>query len=352
MPFAAIHPRAPPSSGAMVSVDSNLHSLSDVLERAEDRLSGRADTESRVWPTGFDPLDHHLTGGFRAGELILLAGPQGLGKTTWALQVGRNVARSGRQVAYFCFEHDPQSLLERLVALEAGEVGGFDAPDLRHVRTSFEAHDRRSLDLATRLDEHKGGAEAIARVRAYAERYHLHRSSGRSTSAELIIDVVEEIRDSTGSAPLVIVDYLQKMHVPGGSPVEDERITVAVEGLKDLALDHHVPVLAVAAGDKEGIAAGRRMRSSHLRGSSALAYEADTVLILNNKFDVVARHHLVYDLSSAEKFRAWAVLSIEKNRSGLDKVDMEFRTRFDHGRFEQDGRLVTEQLIDERVFTE
>ena len=119
------------------------------------------------------------------------------------------------------------------------------------------------------------------------------------------------------------------MHVPDGSPVEDERITVVVEGLKDLALDHDVPVLAVSAGDKEGISSGRRMRAAHLRGSSALAYEADTVLILNNKFDVVARHHLVYDLGSAERFRAWAVLTIEKNRSGVDRIDMEFRNRFD-----------------------
>jgi replicative DNA helicase len=333
-------------------VDSKLQSLSDVLQRAEDRLTGREDPVSRVWPTGFDPLDHHLTGGFRAGELVLLAGPQGLGKTTWALQVGRNLARAGRPVAYFCFEHDPQSLLERLVALEAGEVGGFDAPDLWHVRTAFEAHDRRQLDLARRLDEHKGGAEAISRVREYADHYHLHRSSGRSTSVEVITEVIEEVRESTGSTPMVIVDYLQKVHVPQGSSIEDERITVAVEGLKDLALDHHVPVLAVSAADKEGIASGRRMRSAHLRGSSALAYEADSVLILNNKFDVVARHHLVYDLSSAEKFRAWAVLTIEKNRSGVDKVDMEFRTRFDHSRFDQEGRLVTEQLVDERVFTE
>ena len=336
----------------MVSVDTKLQSLSDVLQRAEDRLSGRADSDSRVWPTGFDPLDHHLTGGFRAGELVLLAGPQGLGKTTWALQVGRNLARAGRPVAYFCFEHDPQSLLERLVALEAGEVGGFDAPDLRHVRTAFEAHDRRQMDLAQRLDEHRGGAEAINRVRKYAAHYHLHRSSGRSTSVDVITDVIEEVRTSTGSTPMVIVDYLQKVHVPNGSQIEDERITVAVEGLKDLALDHHVPVLAISAGDKEGISAGRRMRSAHLRGSSALAYEADAVLILNNKFDVVARHHLVYDLASAEKFRSWAVLTIEKNRSGVDKVDMEFRTRFDHGRFDQEGRLVREQLIDERVFTE
>ena len=90
----------------------------------------------------------------------------------------------------------------------------------------------------------------------------------------------------------------------------------------------------------------------HLRGSSALAYEADVVLLLNDKYDVVARHHLVYDTGSAERFRAWAVMSIEKNRSGLDKIDMEFAKRFEQGRFDPEGRLVGEQLMDERIYVE
>jgi replicative DNA helicase len=90
----------------------------------------------------------------------------------------------------------------------------------------------------------------------------------------------------------------------------------------------------------------------HLRGSSALAYEADVVLLLNDKYDVVARHHLVYDVGNAERFRDWAVLTIEKNRTGLDRIDLEFRKRFDQGRFEALGQSVTEQLIDERVFVE
>ena len=176
----------PQGTGSLVpwcSWTSQLQSLSDVLQRAEDRLTGRADPESRVWPTGFDPLDDHLTGGFRAGELVLLAGPQGLGKTTLALQVGRNiVARTGRQVVYFCFEHDPQSLLDRLVALEAGEVGGFDAPDLRRVRVAFEASDRRSVDLADRLDDTRAGPRPSSGCGTTPTDYHLHRSSGRSTS--------------------------------------------------------------------------------------------------------------------------------------------------------------------------
>ena len=329
-----------------------MQSLSDVLQRAESRLHGGSHAAPRLWPTGFDPLDHHLTGGFRAGELILIAGPQGLGKTSWALQVGRNIAADGRPVVYFCFEHDPQYLLERLVALEAGEAGGLDAPDLRRIRTAFEGVDAGRGTLAERLGHWPGGAEAVARVSSYADHYLLHRSSGRSTSLEVIQSVVEEVREATGSLPMVIVDYLQKVYVPHGPPVEDDRITVVVEGLKDLALDLDVPVLAVAAGDKQGISSGRRMRTSHLRGSSAVAYEADCVLMLNNKFDVVARHHLVYDLGSAERFKSWAVLSIEKNRSGVDKVDLEFRTRFDQSRFEQVGGMVAEQLVDERLFVD
>jgi hypothetical protein len=46
------------------------------------------------------------------------------------------------------------------------------------------------------------------------------------------------------------------------------------------------------------------------------------------------------------------VLSVEKNRFGRDSVELEYKKRFDQGRFEPDGREVAEQLIDDRVFTE
>jgi replicative DNA helicase len=108
----------------------------------------------------------------------------------------------------------------------------------------------------------------------------------------------------------------------------------------------------VVASDKEGLNVGKRMRVNNLRGSSALAYEADTVLLMNNKYDVVARHHLVYNIGNAERFRQWAIISIEKNRNGQGGIDMEFLKRFEQGRFDTDGRMVSEQLVDERVFVE
>ncbi len=196
------------------------------------------------------------------------------------------------------------------------------------------------------------GNEALTRIRKYSDLFHVHRSTGSATDLAAIRTAVDTTHHLTGHSPMVVVDYLQKVLVPDGPAEEAERTTTVVEGLKDLAIDAAVPVLAVVAADKTGLESGRRMRVNHLRGSSALGYEADVVLILNSKYDIVARHHLTYNLGNAERFREWAVLSVEKNRFGRDGVELEFQKRFDQGRFVAEGRLVREQLVDERVFTE
>jgi replicative DNA helicase len=333
-------------------VDDEVQPLSEVLSRADQQLTRGLPAASRVWPTGFGALDTYLSGGLRAGELTLLGGPQGLGKTTLVLQVIRNVVAAGESALYFSFEHDPASVLERIIAIEAAGELGVEALSLRRVREAMEATDGRDGSLADRLSNAVGGAEAVRTVENYAERLLVHRSTGTTTSVETIRKVTQQVAEHTGKAPLVVVDYLQKVYVPSGSELEEERVTKIVEGLKDLALEMEVPVFAVVAADKEGLVAGRRLRVHNLRGSSALAYEADVVLLMNDKYDVVARHHLVYDVGNAERFRNWVVVSIEKNRSGLDKIDLEFRKRFEQGRFESDGNPVAEQLVDERVFVE
>jgi replicative DNA helicase len=333
-------------------VDDEVQPLSEVLSRADQQLTRGLPAAARVWPTGFGALDTYLSGGLRAGELTLLGGPQGLGKTTLVLQVIRNVVAAGESALYFSFEHDPASVLERIIAIEAAGELGVEALSLRRVREAMEATDGRDGSLADRLSNAVGGAEAVRTVENYAQRLLVHRSTGTTTSVETIRKVTQQVAEHTGKAPLVVVDYLQKVYVPSGSELEEERVTKIVEGLKDLALEMEVPVFAVVAADKEGLVAGRRLRVHNLRGSSALAYEADVVLLMNDKYDVVARHHLVYDVGNAERFRNWVVVSIEKNRSGLDKIDLEFRKRFEQGRFESDGNPVAEQLVDERVFVE
>jgi hypothetical protein len=237
------------------------------------------------------------------------------------------------------------------VALEAGRIGGFIAPNASRIRASFEASDGRRGSLSDRLADTEGGVEALEVVAEYGDRMLLHRATGTRTGLTAIGDAIAQVRDRIGEAPLVVVDYLQKVHVESTTD-EMERTRIVSEGLKDLALDYDVPILAVVAMDKEALASGKRIRVGNLRGSSALAYEADTVLLLNNKYDVVARHHLVYSMANVETFRNWAVLSVEKNRNGRSSVDLEFLKHFEHCRFDDKGRVVTEQLVDDRVYVE
>jgi replicative DNA helicase len=328
-----------------------LRSLSDVLVETDEKLRLGQTAGSRVWPTGFDALDMALTGGFRSGELVLLGGPQGLGKTAMALQMLRNAVAANRSAILFSYEHDAHSILERLIAIEAGAIAGTDALGLAKVRAGFEARHSRANSMRERFADSTGGAEAVEALESYGDRLHVHTSSGMHTTLDEIRAAVAEVVQTDGRPPLVLVDYLQKVPV-AGSLSEDDRISIVVERLKDMALELGVPVLAIVAADKSSLVAGRRMRVNDLRGSSALAYEADVVLILNDKYDIVAKHHLVYHLGNAERFRHWVVMSIEKNRNGADHLELEFQKRFEQARFEPEGRVVEEQLIEERVFRE
>ena len=330
-------------------MDTQLTTVGASLARSDERMLTGKNAAGRVWKSGFEGLDPAIGGGFRAGSLILLAGPQGLGKSTFALQIGRNIAAAGRPVIYFSYEHDPEDITQKLLALEAGELDDTDQVRLNAIRAAFV--DLWVSSLERRLEAVPSGVDALTRIASYSEMLFLHRSTGTRTDLEAMEQAIQAVRGFTGLNPFVIVDYLQKVKVRGVGD-EEERTAAVVEGLKDLAIDLGTPILAIAAADKAALDTGKRMRANHLRGSSALAYEADIVLVLNNKFDIVARHHLTYDLGNAERFREWAVLTVEKNRFGRDGIVLEFHTRFDQGRYEPEGREVKEQLIDERIFRE
>src|SRR3712207_1407912 len=262
--------------------------------------------------------------------------------------MARNNAATGRPVLYFSYEHDAEDITQKLLAMEAGELDESDQVRVNSIRSIFD--DLWVSSLEHRLESVPCGVEALARVEHYSEHLFVHRSTGTRTDLAAILSTIDAVRQATGTTPLVVVDYLQK--VKSSHQDEESRSTEIVEGLKDLAIDIGAPVLAIAAADKDALRTGKRMRASDLRGSSALAYEADVVMVLNNKYDIVARHHLTYDLTNAERFKDYAVLTIEKNRFGRDGVTLQFRTRFDQGRYEPEGFEVKEPLIDERVFRE
>ena len=332
-------------------MDPKLTALSDVLDRVDTRLLD-PHSSAPLWPTGFPLLDEELGGGLRGGTLNLLAGAQGAGKTTFALQLARSCARSGRPVLFLSFELEAEALLQKIISAEAAGATTSTMPlSVRQVRAAFEAADGSEGGLPERLGEHVGGVEALTAVTHYAARLHIHRSTTTQTSVDVVAGAVKDVVALHGVPPLVVVDYLQKVRAPDHLG-EEERVTHVTERLKDLSIEFECPVVAISASDRAGLEPGTRIRARNLRGSTSLAYEADVVLILSNKADVVARHHLVYGANNGDHFKAWSVVTIEKNRAGRTGGEVEFRKQLECGRFVPDGQAVTERLVDERVFTE
>jgi len=327
-----------------------LMSVTSVLEETDARLKLGKAAGAKLWLTGFGSLDRALKGGFRSGELVLLGGAQGIGKTTFALQVMLNLTSTGHQTIYFSYDHDNHTIVERLIAMEAAEIAGAMGVPLASVREAFEARYRREPTMEGRLSDSEGGVEAVEALREHGKRLHLHRSKAADTDVAAIREVIARVKEEAGQAPFVVIDSLQKVRYEGPTLLsEDDRVALVVEELKDLTLELAVPILAVVGA---GPIANKRMRLQDLRGSSTVAVPADVVLIFNEKFDVVARHHLVYNLASAERFRNWVIMSIEKNRNGVDRLNLEFQKAFKQARFDPDGGRVEEELIDERIFVD
>ncbi|MEP6651693.1 MAG: DnaB-like helicase C-terminal domain-containing protein, partial [Lapillicoccus sp.] len=221
---------------AITDTGGRLSSVADLLARTDDAMQRGIRPGAAVVPTGFSVLDDALEGGLRSGELVLLGGPQGLGKTTMVMQMVRNVVRNGGSAVVFSFEHEGHTLLERLLSLEASLGAGADAARLQAIRGVFERSGLPGLTLEERLAHLRGVPEGLQTMHMYASRLHIHESTGATTDLEEIRRTASTLQTEDSRPPLVVVDYLQKVPVPGGPATEEERVTVVVERLKDLTL--------------------------------------------------------------------------------------------------------------------
>jgi replicative DNA helicase len=322
------------------------HTVSEVLDELDRQMRDHVAIELRTVATRFPVLDEVLGGGLRAGELVLLGGPPGVGKTICALQWARNLARDGHRAVFVCYEHEPTTLLIRLLGMEAGEAGG-DARVSRAIDRALTQGEAAGRGLREVLEDSQLGRRALDALRMYSDRLVLVRASGSHTTLTELERVVSLHRSDAGPTA-VFVDYLQKIPLHPEPETEAEKVTRTVEGLKDLALELAVPVVLLSAVDAEGMQANR-LRMYHLRGSSAIAFESDVILMLNDKHKAVSKVHLSYDTLAAQGFRDWVIMSVEKNRGGPNLIDLEFRKDFVHYRFDPLGGMVKEKLISERM---
>lgn len=338
-------------SGSWNLNPSSPASLARVMEDVEQQMALGDVRHFEALPTGFVPLDDVLNGGIRAGELAIIAGAFGVGKTIMALQMARNVVQSSQENAalYVCFEHDRSHLLSRLLCLESAAQGYEDhALTLRRLGELTKSA-RGNGGLLSRLRTLPRYVPLMDSIDKYSGRLYLVKASGDSTTLDQIRLWVQELWATGARRVLLVVDYLQKIPIGRGvAENEGEATTFLAQGLKELAMATDAQVIAIAAADRSGLKS-KRMRLADLRGSSAIQYEADIGLVLNNKFVIVSRERLVYNAANAEAMRNYVVLSVEKNRAGANAIDLEFQLDAAHFRIVPTGDFVKDSLIDDKV---
>jgi replicative DNA helicase len=262
---------------------SDISPLSKVVARA-DAVAEGAQSPDTI-PTGFPSLDRMLGGGIRRGDLIVLGGDVGSGKSAFALAVALRVSQAGRKAVFFSGEMSTERMLERVLAIE----GRVRVDDLRQgvpndiARASVGAAAVRMRDGLPRLDVLPAG----------------------------IAELEDELDGSKND--LVVVDSLQWL--ARGSGNTDEELADAVRRLKKLAVARHCAILVTSQLPQLEARDDRRPTLDDFGTMGAVKHHADLVLALFRE-DMYDRRR---EIEGATE------LLVRKNRNGsIGYVDLYF----------------------------
>ena len=273
-------------------------------------------------PTGFEPLDTYLGGGLVPESLVLIGGPPGTGKTVFVVQVARNIAAAATDnktaACIVCFEHGEVYLYHRLLCMESTLGSSKTGLTMEDIRNAALTNKRGEPGLEALLESNGAAKDAWTRIVQYWERLFLIKGHPVKTTLNVLDTYLTRLRNQY-STVILFVDYLQKIPVfsPGIELTPERQIRVVTEGLKNLALAHGVPIVAVAAADADGLK-GERVRFEDLWGGSTVNYEPDVAVMLNP-----AR-------TQQQRPRPGILFSIEKNRLGPTGVEFTCLLRGQH----------------------
>ncbi|HWH45530.1 MAG TPA: replicative DNA helicase [Thermoleophilaceae bacterium] len=278
----------------------DLRSVEEVLADELDKLQkvSQAGQELTGTPSGFRDLDG-LTGGFQPGNLIVLAARPSMGKSALVTNIAENASiKSGKAIALFSLEMSETELAQRFIASQAK----IDGDDLRKGRVKPDRWPR-VLQAAEKLAAaplfiDDSSDIGIHELRAKARRLHARHPLG-----------------------LVILDYLQLMRPEDPSVGRVEQVGQMSRGLKILARELEVPVIAVSQLSRAVESRTPKIPMlSDLRESGNVEQDADVVVfIYRDEY---------YNKESSERIGE-ADLLIEKHRNGpVGKVTLAFTARF------------------------
>ena len=241
-----------------------------------------------------------------------------MGKTAFALNIAANAALKGKSVLIFSLEMAKEQLVQRLLCM----VGRVDSDRLRK---GFLAHDEfpkiqkaagKLMDAKIFIDESAGLTPLELRSKA---RRH----------------------DAQHSLDLIIIDYMQLMHIGGRTENRQNEISVISRSIKGLARELHIPIMTLSQLSREAEKDDRGIpKLAHLRESGAIEQDADVVLILARP-----------PVSEQEERPDVIIVNVAKQRNGpTGRFDILFKSRYQ--RFENlAGSHVSNQMPPQNTFS-
>jgi replicative DNA helicase len=266
--------------------DQGEREVEEILDIAESRIFQVAQTHQRegfVWikeilwptfehierlqesgtgmtgvPTGYKDLDM-MTTGLQKGDLIIVAARPSMGKTSWVMNVAQTAAiEHNTTVAIFSLEMSKEQLVQRLLCSE----GRVDAQKLRRGKLSPDEYQRLAaaaghLNTAPLwIDDSPGST--VLEMRAKARRLKSETDLG-----------------------LLVVDYMQLMSSTGKAENRVQEVSEISRGLKALARELEVPVIALSQLSRAPEQRNdRRPQLSDLRESGSIEQDSDLVMFL------------------------------------------------------------------------
>jgi len=260
--------------------------LKELLHQVFKQIEQNDGTQVTGLTTSFPKLDDML-GGLQRGDMIVLAARPSMGKSALALNIAEHITTDNHLgVAIFSLEMSRQQLAQRILC----SYGKIDSQKLR--RGSLNAQEHRDLAQAAQELEQAplfiddSATLSILQLRAKARRLKLKQD-----------------------IQCIIVDYLQLMAPSAGqsrrSENRQQEISDISRGLKALARELDIPVIAISQLNRAPEQRGGKPLLGDLRESGAIEQDADVVLLLHRKS--------VYDEEAPEE---QAELVVAKQRNG------------------------------------
>lgn len=251
------------------------------------QISSENAEEFKGIPTGFSKLDE-ITSGLNRSDLILIGARPAMGKTSFALNIGRNVGMTGKKVVFFSLEMSNEQLAARVLSTEA----------------RVESNKLRSGEISP--DEWMRLAEATDRL----TKCNLYFDDTSTITVPEIKSKIKRAKD----VDCIIIDYLGLMESAKKKENRVQEVTEITRSLKMLAKDLKIPVVVccqLSRGPEKNGKSSNRPMLSDLRDSGSIEQDADIVMMLYREgyYKSSSQNPDEIDLTQAD-------VDVAKNRHG------------------------------------